>query len=161
MRLTQGDNVLRLQSTNQTLRISNVGVQGAQGSQTVELVLSITGVVPENQLIQRYIPTEQITFRPADGHAILETATVNAMSFPLRLQNGTLIGSADWGAGQTVGAITMSQTVFADGEILDFHAPAAVDPAINTVIFVLPGERGTDVTPPNDPFSSEFSEEFA
>lgn len=141
LRITTDESLLKVTNATQVLRISSVGVQGAAGSQTVELVLSISGVVPTNQLIQRYVPTQPITFRPGDGHAILETATNQNMTMELRLQNGTVVGTVDWLTGQTVGSISMSQTAFADGEILDFHAPTTTDPALNTLTVVLPGDR--------------------
>ena len=57
----------------------------------------------------------------------LDTATTGSLSFPLQ-KNGTVIGSLDIGAGQTVPAVTFNSTIqFYTGDILKVMRPTAVD----------------------------------
>lgn len=124
-----------------TVRVSNMGARGPVASRAVEVTAGVDGPLELNRRFFRYAPTTQVTFRPADAVASLLTASVSASTWPLKDGAGASVGSVAFAAGQTVGTVTLTKTVWVKGEILEGYTPSSVNPSTNTMTLTLPGDR--------------------
>lgn len=124
-----------------TVRVSHAGIPGPAGSRVLEWTPYADGSIELNRRIARYRPTDNITFRPADAIAVLDNATVAQSVWLLKDAAGATIGQVTFGAGQTVGTVTMTKTAFIRGDVIDLFTPAAVNPAENVFSLTLPADR--------------------
>jgi hypothetical protein len=136
-----GSQVRVTNSQGSSVRVSSLGLQGIPGTRIVEMGLSINGTIPLNTLLRRYIATGAISFDPDNAVALLGTSTVADMVLPIKDDQGNVVGNISFLAGQTSGTVTMTQTDYVRGDVLDFFGPVSANPATNILAVTLPATR--------------------
>jgi hypothetical protein len=143
IRIVQQDTVVHVvQPDNEqtVVKISGVGVQGAAGPRLVEVVHTISGLVPASREVLGYLASSGIEFLPDDAVAVAGTANPSDFTITISTLADVVVGTVAFLSGETVGTVTLDPLTLAQGEGLKFYYGATAT-AIADVVVTLPANR--------------------